>query len=81
MGEPDGFNGRFLLDMAGKNETDDMGMTLLDLGQQLGAVHFRHFHVRNDDIHGIIIKDCQSLLRAGRKGHIPDITHFTQRPL
>ncbi len=56
MGKLDGFDSRLLFDVSGKNETYDMGMMLLDFGQQLGAIHFRHFHVGNNDIHGIVVK-------------------------
>ena len=57
----DGRNGRFHIGIAGEQQAHGVRVALAGFGQEGGAVHARHAHVRDNQIHVLPVEDLKAL--------------------
>ena len=72
-------NHRFALGVAGQHDAGRAGVLGLHPGQQLGAVHSRHPHVRHHHVEGRIAQLDQGLFAAHREDHLPALAFFAEQ--
>jgi hypothetical protein len=57
--------------LARKNQPRSARVVLAHAGQELRTIHFRHPHVRHDDVEGCAPELLQCLLASGHEDHVP----------
>ncbi|MNT81474.1 hypothetical protein D3C72_2210750 [compost metagenome] len=61
----DGVGDGFQVGVAGKHDADGIGVEVLDPAEELGAVHFRHALVGEDDLDVVLGQVGEGVLGAG----------------
>jgi hypothetical protein len=66
----DGILDRLHVGIAGQQQAHRVGPALAHLGQEAGAIHFRHAHVRNHQVDRLLLQQLQTLGAAFRRQHL-----------
>src|SRR5579872_4727278 len=64
--------------LPGEHDADHVRMALLDLFEELGAVHHRHPHIADDGVISLLVECLQGGRATLDKLHVPLLAHAMQ---
>ncbi|MNL06864.1 hypothetical protein D3C87_1275160 [compost metagenome] len=66
----DGFDNDRRIGVTGQHDPGGVGVSLMDMGQQRGAVHIGHARIAHHQVDGLLRHDLQGLGTAGGQQHV-----------